>query len=61
MEDWALDKRLEYMIRPVLSLELLSFLEQEGKVGYRWGRDTADQETMNYLEFIARGQVNLAL
>jgi hypothetical protein len=25
------------MIRPVLSLERLSFLEQEGKVGYRWG------------------------
>jgi hypothetical protein len=35
----------KYMIRPVLSLERLSFLEQEGKVGYRWGRDTADQET----------------
>ena len=44
----------KYMIRPVLALERLSFLEQEGKVGYRWGRDTADQETMNYLEFIAR-------
>jgi hypothetical protein len=27
----------KYMIRPVLSLERLSFLEQEGKVGYRWG------------------------
>jgi len=25
------------MIRPVLSLDRLSFLEQEGKVGYRWG------------------------
>ena len=34
----------------------LSFLEQEGKVGYRWGRDGAEQETevMDYLEFIAR-------
>lgn len=42
------------MIRPVLSLERRSFLEQEGKVGCRWGRDMADQETMNYLEFIAR-------
>ena len=29
------------MIRPVLSLDRLSFLEQEGKVGYRWGRDDA--------------------
>jgi len=27
----------KYMIRPVLSLDRLSFLEQEGKVGYRWG------------------------
>jgi hypothetical protein len=44
----------KYMIRPVLALERLSFLEPEGKVGYRWGRDTADQETMDYLEFIAR-------
>ena len=42
------------MIRPVLSLERRSFLEQQGKVGCRWGRDMADQETMNYLEFIAR-------
>jgi len=30
----------KYMIRPVLSLDRLSFLEQEGKVGYRWGRDS---------------------
>jgi hypothetical protein len=46
----------KYMIRPVLSLDRLSFLEQEGKVGYRWGRDGAEQETevMDYLEFIAR-------
>jgi len=44
------------MIRPVLALERLSFLEPEGKVGYRWGRDGAGQETevMDYLEFIAR-------
>ena len=27
----------KYMIRPALSLDRLSFLEQEGKVGYRWG------------------------
>lgn len=46
----------KYMTRPVLSLDRLSFLEQEGKVGYRWGRDGAEQETevMDYLEFIAR-------
>jgi hypothetical protein len=44
------------MIRPVLALERLTFLEQEGKVGYRWGRDGAEQETevMDYLEFIDR-------
>jgi hypothetical protein len=42
------------MIRPVLALERLTFLEPEGKVGYRWGRDTAGLETMDYLEFIAR-------
>ena len=40
----------KYMIRSFLTLERLSFLEQEGKVGYRWGRDTADQETMDYLD-----------
>jgi hypothetical protein len=42
------------MIRPVLSLERLSFLEREGKVGYRWDQDRAEQEAMDYLEFIAR-------
>jgi len=44
----------KYMIRPVLTLERLFFLEREGKVGYRWGRDGAERETMDYLEFIAR-------
>jgi len=46
----------KYMIRPVLALERLTFLEPEGKVGYRWGRDGAGQEreVMDYLEFIAR-------
>jgi hypothetical protein len=44
------------MLRPVLALERLTFLEPEGKVGYRWGRDGPGQETevMDYLEFIAR-------
>ena len=46
----------KYMLRPVLTLERLTFPEPEGKVGYRWGRDGAGQETevMDYLEFIAR-------
>jgi hypothetical protein len=46
----------KYMLRPILALERLTFLEPEGKVGYRWGRDGAEQETevMDYLEFIAR-------
>jgi hypothetical protein len=42
------------MVRPVLSLERLSLDEREGKVGYRWGREAAELETMDYLEFIAR-------
>jgi hypothetical protein len=44
----------KYMLRPVLALERLTFLEPEGQVGYRWGRAGAGQETMDYLEFIAR-------
>ena len=44
----------KYMIRTVLSLERLSFLEPEGKVGYRYGQNAAELETMDYLEFIAR-------
>ena len=42
------------MIRTVLSLEKLSFIEAEGKVGYRYGQDAAGLETMDYLEFIVR-------
>jgi hypothetical protein len=42
------------MIRPLLALERLFFLEQEGKVGYRHGEKGKERETMNYLEFIAR-------
>jgi hypothetical protein len=44
----------KYMIRPLLALERLSFLEPSGKVGYRHGENGAEQETMDYLEFIAR-------
>jgi len=44
----------KYMLRPVLALERLTFLEPEGKVGYRYGEKGVEQETMDYLEFIAR-------
>jgi hypothetical protein len=43
----------KYMIRPILALDRLSFLESEGQVGYRHG-DDAELERMDYLEFIAR-------
>ena len=44
----------KYMIRPVLALERLAFLEPEGKVGYRYGEKGAEQETMDYLELIRK-------
>jgi len=44
----------KYMIRPILSLERLSFDEKEGKVSYRYGESTQEVERMDYLEFIAR-------
>jgi hypothetical protein len=44
----------KYMVRPVLGLDRLLFLERDDKVGYRWGREAAELETMDYLEFIAR-------
>ena len=44
----------KYMLRPVLALERLTFLEPGGTVGYSWGRAGAEQETIDYLEFIAR-------
>jgi len=44
----------KYMIRPLLSLERLSFMEPEGKVGYRHGQGAGDQETMDY-----KGQVTV--
>jgi len=44
----------KYMLRPVLALERLTFLEPEGKVGYGYAEKGAEQETMDYLEFIAR-------
>ncbi len=44
----------KYMIRPLLSLERLSLDEREDQVGYQHGEDSAKQERMDYLEFIAR-------
>ncbi|MDH7556648.1 MAG: transposase, partial [Candidatus Methanosuratincola sp.] len=44
----------KYMIRPLLSLQRLSFDEKEGKVCYRYGEEAKDEERMDYLEFIAR-------
>jgi len=44
----------KYMIRPVVSLERLEFIEPEDRVGYRIGYKDGDQESMDYLEFIAR-------
>jgi len=44
----------KYMIRPLLSLERLSFDEKEGKVSYRYGESAEEVERMDYLEFIAR-------
>jgi hypothetical protein len=44
----------KYMVRPILALDRLIFLESEGKVGYRHGRNGADLERMDYLELIAR-------
>jgi len=42
------------MIRPLLSLERLSFPEKEAKVCYRYGKKPEEVERMDYLEFVAR-------
>jgi len=44
----------KYMIRPILSLKKLSFDETEGNVSYQYGNARAEEEQMDYLEFIAR-------
>jgi hypothetical protein len=44
----------KYMVRPILALDRLSFLEGEGRVVYRHGDDGAEFERMDYLELIAR-------
>jgi hypothetical protein len=40
----------KYMIRSILALERLTFLEAEGKVGYRHGENGAEMER-NFLLF----------
>ena len=42
------------MIRPILSLQRLSFDENEGRVLYQYDRGKLDTDRMDYLEFIAR-------
>jgi hypothetical protein len=44
----------KYMIRPVLSLKRLFFDETAGMVRYQYSRDSSQEESMDYLEFIAR-------
>ncbi|MGB2765188.1 MAG: transposase [Candidatus Aminicenantaceae bacterium] len=44
----------KYMIRPLLTLEGLSLDEREGKVCYQYGKEAAEAERMDYLEFVAR-------
>ena len=42
------------MIRPILSLKRLSLDETQGQVLYQYGKHSAETESMDYLEFIAR-------
>jgi hypothetical protein len=42
------------LIRPLLSLKRLIFRETEGKVRYQYSRPGSQEETVDYLEFIAR-------
>jgi hypothetical protein len=44
----------KYMIRPLLSLKRLFFDERAGKVRYQHSRHGSQEESMDYLEFIAR-------
>ncbi|MGB2843398.1 MAG: transposase, partial [Candidatus Aminicenantaceae bacterium] len=44
----------KYMIRPLLSLKRLFFDETAGKVCYQYSRHASQEESMHYLEFIAR-------
>ena len=44
----------KYIVRPLLSLDRLSFDEREGEVCYRYGEKPQEVERMDYLDFIAR-------
>jgi len=44
----------KYMIRPLLSLKRLFFDEIGGNVRYQYSRQGSQEESMDYLEFIAR-------
>ena len=44
----------KYIIRPLLSLKRLFFDETAGKVRYQYSRHGSQEESMDYLEFIAR-------
>jgi hypothetical protein len=44
----------KYMIRPVLSLKRLFFDEIANKVRYQCSRHGSQEESLDYLEFIAR-------
>ncbi len=44
----------KYAIRPVLSLNRLSFDEVQGQVIYQYGKRSTETEHMDYLEFVAR-------
>jgi hypothetical protein len=51
--EWA-ERVGKYMVRPILALDRLLFLERNGKVGYRYGPSGTELEMMDYLELIAR-------
>lgn len=42
------------MIRPLLSLEWLSFEKKEVKASYQYRKESPKQEKMDYMEFIER-------
>ena len=44
----------KYMIRPLLSLKRLFFDETAGQVRYQYSKHGSQEESMDYLEFIAR-------
>ncbi len=47
------------MIRPLLSLERVSFQEKQGRVCCRYGKKAGEVERMDYLGFIARATTHI--